>query len=117
MKVSFGQILLLIGCLLLSGGLLFSSAELELIDIFAILFMWCFFLSTFKFHNEIFKKQNIPMIVLPVLALGFLWLLLNINKLLLLWAGQINTYAVLLGWGVFNTGLYYDTRKALRVLG
>ncbi|MEM3555895.1 MAG: hypothetical protein QXF56_04225 [Candidatus Micrarchaeia archaeon] len=113
--ITFGQILMLVGCLLISGGFLLSYASLELTDIFVVIYVWCFLALSLKFHKGIFKKERILVTILPLFALSFLWLLLNINKFLLLWLGQVNTYAVLIGWGVFNTGLYYDTRKVLRI--
>jgi len=115
--VTVGEVFVLMGSLLVSAGLIIPTQKhvgLGLGDIFALLLLWCFSLTLLKFHKSIFRKDRILVVVLPVLALGFVWLLLNLGYLLSFGSGDFNLYAILLGWVFFNTGLYYDTRAALK---
>jgi len=117
MRITVGVVFLLVGALLVSIGLSVPSQKyqsLELIDIATILMFWVFSLSTLLFHESIFRKDTILIVVLPVLAMGFAWLLLNLGHLLSFGIQDFNLYAVLLGWCFFNSGLYYDTREVLK---
>ena len=117
MKITIGQVFVMAGSLLVSGGLLVPSETqktFELSEIFALVVLWAFSLSALAFHDKIFKKDMVLLTVIPILALGFLWLLLNLSSFLLLAPGRFNTYAILFGWVIFNTGLYLDTKKALK---
>jgi hypothetical protein len=117
MKITIGMVFLLMGSLLVSLGLVIPTQNhqgIRLMDAFALLLMWCFSLSVLKFHENIFRKDKILFVVMPVLFVGFIWLLLNVGYLLSFGVGAANLYAILLGWGFFNSGLYYDTRKVLK---
>ncbi|NYZ79206.1 hypothetical protein H0N99_03595 [Candidatus Micrarchaeota archaeon] len=113
MKVTLGAVFFLMGALLVSAGFAVPSQKhqsLGLIDIITMLLLWTFSLSIIVFHEEVFRKDRILLVVLPLLAVGFAWLLLNIGYLLSFGIKDFNLYAVLLGWAFFNSGLYYDTR-------
>ncbi len=119
MKITVGVIFLVMGALLVSLGLAVPSQNhlsLELVDIVTMLLLWLFSLSIFMFHEKIFRKDRILLVVLPVLALSFAWLLLNLGYLLSFGIQDFNLYAVLLGWCFFNSGLYYDTREVLKAV-
>jgi hypothetical protein len=117
MKITVGIVFLLTGALLASAGLAISSTNhpgLEVVDVVTILLLWVFSLSFLIFHQSIFRKGRILIVVLPVLALGFVWLLFNLGHLLSFGVSDFNIYAVLLGWCFFNSGLYYDTQEVLK---
>lgn len=116
MKVTLGAIFLLMGTLLVSIGLAVPSQKHQsaVIDIITMLLLWVLSISILVFHESIFRKGKTPLVVLPVLALGFAWLLLNLDHLLSFGIQDFNIYAVLLGWCFFNSGLYYDTREVLK---
>lgn len=115
--ITNGQLLLLAGSLLVSAGLLLpfpAHPDVNPSDILAVVFLWSFSLCAFRFHRQIFERSRILVTVLPVLFFGFLWLLLNLNYLLMFGRFEPHLYAVLFGWFLFNVGLYYDTRKVLK---
>ena len=117
MKITIGQVLTVAGSLLVSGGLLVPSETqktFELGEAAVLAVLWAFSLSALLFHDKIFRKEIILLTVIPILALGFLWLMLNLHSFLLLAPGRFNTYAILFGWVIFNTGLYLDTKKVLK---
>ena len=116
MKITLGVVFLLMGALLASIGLAIPSQNhlgLEIVDIATILLLWALSISILIFHESIFRKDRI-LLVVAVLALGFVWLLLNISHILSFGIQDFNPYAVLLGWCFFNSGLYYDTREVLK---
>ena len=116
MKVTAGQIFLLVGSLLASAGFLAPSQNhpaANLIDILPVILMWGFSLAALRFHGEIFRKDRIIVVLIPLLALAFI-LLLSLGYLLSFGIREFNLYSILLGWAFFNGGLYYDTRGVLK---
>jgi hypothetical protein len=117
MKITVGVVFIFVGAFLASVGLAVPSTNhlgLEVVDIITIILLWIFSLSILMFHQSIFREDRILLVVLPVLALGFVWLLLNLGHILSFGISDFNIYAVLLGWCFFNSGLYYDTREVLK---
>lgn len=117
MKITVGIMFLFVGALLASIGLAIPSENhlgLEMTDVVAILLLWIISLLMLVFHDSVFRKDRIMLVVLPVLILVFAWLLLNLGHLMSFGIGDFNIYAVLLGWCFFNSGLYYDTREAMK---
>jgi hypothetical protein len=118
MKITLGVIFLLMGSLLATIGFGVPSLNhiaLGLTDVISIFFLWLFSILFAVFHESIFRKDRILLIVMPVLLLGFIWLVLNIGYLLSFGIQEFNLYIILLGWCFFNSGLYLDTREILKV--
>jgi presenilin-like A22 family membrane protease len=117
MKITGGQLLLFAASLLVSVGFAVPSQyhqSTELRDIVILILIWCFFLISLKYHDRIFRRERILVVVMPTLFIGFACLLLSLNYLLSFGIREFNLYAILLGWFLFNLGLYYDTRKVLK---
>jgi cytosine/uracil/thiamine/allantoin permease len=113
MKFTLGAVFLLMGALLVSVGFAVPSQNhqsLGLIDIVTMLLFWVLSILIIAFHDEVFRKGRILLVVLPVLALAFVWLMLNLAYIISFGIKDFNIYAILLGWAFFNSGLYYDTR-------
>lgn len=117
MKITLGQIFLVMGSLLVSLGFLIPSQNhqsVNPIDMLPILLMWCFSLVALKSYDDVFSKDRILYVVMPVLVFGFILLLINLNYLLSFGIREFHLYAILLGWAFFNAGLYYNTREILK---
>jgi hypothetical protein len=117
MRATVGGAFLVMGSLLATAGFAVSSQKhlgLEPIDIATVMLLWLLSASIVVFHEKIFRRDRILPVVIPVLALAFVWLLLNLGYLMSFGIRDFNLYSILLGWCFFNSGLYYDTREVLK---